>query len=57
MNEPNSRENLKQRIKDAFDEVRQQRDVLKSLKTNLLKRARVCVQNNSGHFEQQMKYL
>lgn len=57
VSEPTSVEQLKQRILDAFDEVKSKRDILLSLKNNLIKRARVCIENGGGHFEGQLKYL
>lgn len=57
VDEPGTIEVLKQRIIAAFNEVKQQRIVLMSLKGNLIKRARVCIDNEGGHFEQLLKYL
>lgn len=56
VDEPNSAEVLKQRIMDAFDEVKSL-NVLGSLSNNLLKRARVCINQDGGHFEQLLPYL
>lgn len=55
--EPVSVEQLKQRILDAFVEVKCQRNILLSLKNNLIKRARLCIDNSGGHFEGQLKYV
>lgn len=56
VSEPDTVEVLKQRILDAFDEVKNL-NVLISLRNNLAKRARVCIDNEGGHFEQLLKYL
>lgn len=55
--EPRSERDLKRRIRKAFREVRGQEEVLLSLKNNLLKRARLCIQNNGGHFERLLQYV
>lgn len=55
VSEPTDVQELKQRIIDAFNKVKQQ-NVLILLKNNLLKRARVCIDNGGGHFEQLLKY-
>ena len=57
ISEPTTVEQLKQRILDAFDQVKSKRSILLSLKNNLIKRARLCIDNGGGHFEGQLKYL
>ncbi|KOB74806.1 Transposable element Tc3 transposase [Operophtera brumata] len=58
VSEPTSAQEFKQRIIDAFDKVKRQ-DVLISLKNYLhvFSRARVCISEEGGHFEQLLKYL
>lgn len=54
--EARSREELKQRIVDAFDVVRSDTETLRSLKNNLQKRAHLCLEKNGRHFEHLLKY-
>lgn len=56
VSEPNTVEVLKQRIIDAFEDVKLLDLVLTSVKNNLQKRARLCIENEGGHFEQLLKY-
>lgn len=57
VSEPSSENELRQRIRDAIDQVKEQGNVLTSLKNHLRKRARVCIEQEGGHFEQLLKYL
>lgn len=54
--EAQSRDELRAKIISAFDEVKSDRLVLMRLKTNVLKRARLCLERNGRHFEQLLKY-
>lgn len=54
--EPTSGVDLKRRIRAAFRDVKRQTDVLWSLKDNGLKRARLCLRQSGGHFEQLLGY-
>ncbi len=42
---------LRQRIRDAFDELRQQPDFVRRAVRGMLRRAELCVERNGGHVE------
>lgn len=54
--EAQSLEDLKTKIIDAFNYVKNDTNVLNKLKDNLRKRARLCLEQNGLHFEQLLKY-
>lgn len=54
--EPQSREELKNSIVSAFDAIKRDRAVISKLKWNAVKRARLCLERNGLHFEQLLKY-
>lgn len=53
--EINSREELLQRIEDACNEIRNNPDMTRKTIRHIITRARKCIEQNGGHFEQLLK--
>lgn len=47
----NTREELKERILNAFNIIRSKPQQVKTSKSSLMRRCRLCIQTNGGHFE------
>jgi hypothetical protein len=57
VSEPTSVGDLRNRIIDAFEDVKAQKNRLISLKKNLRKRAHVCISERGGEFEKLLHYM
>jgi hypothetical protein len=51
-NSINTLEELKQKIQDSFDTIKNKPDLCNNIRRSLQRRIQICVEMNGGHFEQ-----